>query len=264
MARSKRETPKDPVSGLKKGYVAGLSSSTAKARKTHWSRTSKMDPKNRAAYEPAPGDKTAKTKPSKYTKAYHAKFGEEATMDEIYIDEAADSALSKKAAASGVSVGKLRTVYKRGVAAWRTGHRPGTTPQQWGMARVNSYITKGKTYHTADKDLHEGGLWDNIHAKRERIKHGSKEHMRKPGSKGAPSKAAFKSAEYTSEAVNPAMHRARLIKRIMKAVTPHDTSKHVKTGETVELQSKNSDDPDSRFDGTNSVVKIYKKDTPGQ
>ena len=71
------------------------------------------------------------------------------------ISEAADSALAKKASASGVSIGTLRQVYKRGVAAWRTGHRPGTTPQQWGMARVNSYITKGKTYHTADKDLRE-------------------------------------------------------------------------------------------------------------
>jgi hypothetical protein len=30
------------------------------------------------------------------------------------------------------------------------------------------------------------GLWTNIHAKQERIKHGSGEHMRKPGSKGAP------------------------------------------------------------------------------
>ena len=36
-----------------------------------------------------------------------------------------------------------------------------------------------------------GGLWDNIHAKQERIKHGSKEHMRKVGSKGAPTKDAF-------------------------------------------------------------------------
>ena len=36
-----------------------------------------------------------------------------------------------------------------------------------------------------------GGLWDNIHAKQERIQHGSKEHMRKPGSKGAPNAQAF-------------------------------------------------------------------------
>jgi len=69
--------------------------------------------------------------------------------------EATDSALGKKASESGVSIETLRKVYRRGVAAWRTGHRPGTTPQQWGMARVNSYITKGKTYHTADKDLRE-------------------------------------------------------------------------------------------------------------
>jgi ribosomal protein S14 len=48
------------------------------------------------------------------------------------------------------------------MAAWRTGHRPGTTPQQWGMARVNSYITKGKTYHTADKDLHEDAKEENL------------------------------------------------------------------------------------------------------
>jgi hypothetical protein len=31
------------------------------------------------------------------------------------------------------------------------------------------------------------GLWDNIHAKQNRIKNGSGEHMRKPGSEGAPS-----------------------------------------------------------------------------
>jgi hypothetical protein len=36
-----------------------------------------------------------------------------------------------------------------------------------------------------------GGLYANIHAKQERIKHGSGEHMRKIGSKGAPSKQAF-------------------------------------------------------------------------
>ena len=35
------------------------------------------------------------------------------------------------------------------------------------------------------------GLYANIHAKQERIKHGSGEHMRKVGSKGAPSKEDF-------------------------------------------------------------------------
>ena len=65
-----------------------------------------------------------------------------------------EASMADKAKKSGISVGTLKKVYNRGVAAWKTGHRPGTTPQQWGMARVNSYITKGKgTYHGADKDL---------------------------------------------------------------------------------------------------------------
>lgn len=41
------------------------------------------------------------------------------------------------------------------------------------------------------KQFIESGLWDNIHAKRERIKRGSGERMRKPGSKGAPTKQNF-------------------------------------------------------------------------
>ena len=73
-----------------------------------------------------------------------------------HICETADAGLAAKAAKSGISIGTLRKVYRRGVAAWNSGHRPGTTPQQWGMARVNSYIGKGKgTYGGADKDLHE-------------------------------------------------------------------------------------------------------------
>ena len=76
--------------------------------------------------------------------------------EEVEICETAAAGLSAKAEKSGVSLSTLKKVYARGVAAWNSGHRPGTTPQQWGMARVNSYITKGKgTYHGADKDLRE-------------------------------------------------------------------------------------------------------------
>jgi hypothetical protein len=39
------------------------------------------------------------------------------------------------------------------------------------------------------------GLWDNIHAKRKRIKAGSGERMRKPGSEGAPTAAALKASQ---------------------------------------------------------------------
>ena len=48
---------------------------------------------------------------------------------------------------------------------------------------------------TGDLEVDEGkGLWANIHAKRERIKHGSGEKMRKPGSKGSPTAQNFKDA----------------------------------------------------------------------
>jgi dephospho-CoA kinase len=135
---------KDKESGLPKKYVAGLSKSTAKARAAHWKKKAKLSDSDPRAYEPAPGDATAKTKPSKYTLKVRK-----------MMDESADKSLSAKAAKSGVSLSTLKKVYRRGVAAWNSGHRPGTTPSQWGHARVNSYISKGKTYHTADKDLRE-------------------------------------------------------------------------------------------------------------
>jgi len=43
------------------------------------------------------------------------------------------------------------------------------------------------------------GLYANIHSKRERIAAGSKEKMRKPGAKGAPSAADFKAAAKTAK-----------------------------------------------------------------
>jgi len=43
------------------------------------------------------------------------------------------------------------------------------------------------------------GLYANIHAKQERIKAGSGEKMRKPGTKGAPTQAAFKQSAKTAK-----------------------------------------------------------------
>lgn len=53
--------------------------------------------------------------------------------------------------------------------------------------------------HPEEVEEAKPGLWANIHAKRERIKHGSGEKMRKPGSKGAPSAQDFKDAAKTSK-----------------------------------------------------------------
>ena len=54
-------------------------------------------------------------------------------------------------------------------------------------------------------EKHKRGLWDNIHAKQERIKRGSGEHMKKPGEKGRPTKADFKQSQETSK-----IHEAEL------------------------------------------------------
>ena len=54
---------------------------------------------------------------------------------------------------------------------------------------------KKMTRESAEQVDEKRGLWDNIHAKRERIKNGSGEHMRKPGSKGAPTAADFKASQ---------------------------------------------------------------------
>jgi len=45
----------------------------------------------------------------------------------------------------------------------------------------------------------KSGLYANIHAKKMRIKQGSGESMRKPGSKGAPTSANFKRAAKTAK-----------------------------------------------------------------
>jgi len=59
----------------------------------------------------------------------------------------------------------------------------------------------GKEFVKADKGkkFKEGGLYANIHAKRERIAEGSGEKMRKVGSKGAPTADAFKQSAKTAK-----------------------------------------------------------------
>jgi phosphopantetheine adenylyltransferase len=77
-----------------------------------------------------------------------------AKLEPIPIDEDTKKGLQKKADKTGIPYGILKKVFDRGVAAWKTGHRPGTTATQWGYARVNSFATKSKgTWGGADKDL---------------------------------------------------------------------------------------------------------------
>ena len=74
--------PEDPDIGSRKGsqpvnYHKGLGKSTKVARDRQFKKQAKMADDNPAAYKPAPGDATAKTKPSKYTKAFKSMYGEQ-------------------------------------------------------------------------------------------------------------------------------------------------------------------------------------------
>ena len=73
--------------------------------------------------------------------------------EEVELDEKIEG-LVTKAKKSGMPYGILKKVYDRGMAAYKTGHRPGTTAQQWAFARVNSFTTKSAgTWGKADADL---------------------------------------------------------------------------------------------------------------
>lgn len=79
--------------------------------------------------------------------------------------------------------------------------------------RITEIITEGKQ-----------GLWANIHAKRNRIKHGSSEKMRKPGSKGAPSAQNFKDA--ATEDANPKRQAAIAIAKKKEQGVSESTGAH--------------------------------------
>jgi len=121
-------------------YYRGLTRKQNLQRKRSATRRTKMSWKDPKAYVPFKSDQGVKTRKSSYSERFHKKYPGVKTLPEI----------SK---ATGVPVKTLQTVYDRGMAAWRTGHRPGASAQAWGMARVHSFVLHGKTYRTADADL---------------------------------------------------------------------------------------------------------------
>jgi len=192
---------KDREGTQPKKYHSGLSKSTKAKRDAEFKKGAEKDSDDPTAYpDKHAGDTGAKTKLSKHTKKYRDMFGEgevDSAKDKIDREKAADkkkhdrmldrartsdtkaknqeesfeitedsaTALKKKSDKSGISLGILKKVYNRGMAAWKTGHRPGANQQQWAYARVNSFITGGKTRTTGDADLwkqHKGNVSESV------------------------------------------------------------------------------------------------------
>ena len=164
------------------GYYKGLSASTATKRAAQFKKQTKMSDDDPRAYRKAPGD-SKKTKVSKWTKAYHKRFGEGEDMNEevfIFDDVLLEGlevqeeviaeaiagktrkALQNKAEKSNVPLGVLTTVYRKGLAAWKTGHRPGAGQHQWAMARVNSFLAGGPARRV------DAPQWERVKAHRKK------------------------------------------------------------------------------------------------
>lgn len=80
---------------------------------------------------------------------------EEKETSRAALDNAAiNKALDKKAKESGVPIGIIRAVMRRGMGAWNSSHRAGVSQEAWGYARVNAFLEKGEgTWQKADADL---------------------------------------------------------------------------------------------------------------
>jgi len=121
-------------------YFTGLSKTKKQKKLKEMKKFGQLDSKNPKAYVGFNTNIGIKTKSSSYTKKFY-KLAPKA------------KSLKQKADFTKVPLKFIKESYNRGLAAWRTGHRPGASEQQWGYARVHSFLTCGKTYHTTDSDL---------------------------------------------------------------------------------------------------------------
>jgi len=118
----------------------GLTRKQKEVRRKEIQKFGSLDWRSPKAYVGFRTNKGIQTKKSKYT----AKF------QNIFPDA---KSLKEKSEATGVPLKYLQKSYDRGLAAWRTGHRPGASQQQWGYARVHSFLLCGKTHYGPDSDL---------------------------------------------------------------------------------------------------------------
>jgi hypothetical protein len=134
-------------------YYAGLDRKTRKRRQAEIRRFGALHWKDPAAYTGFRTDRGVKTRRSGYTTDWKRRFPDALSLEQ-------------KAAATGVPVRFLRSSYNRGLAAWRTGHRPGATQQQWGYARVHSFLLCGKTARSTDSDLRREAIATSVAARK--------------------------------------------------------------------------------------------------
>ena len=128
---------------IQKKYTRGLGESTAARRKAEFRKRIEGKRSGSARFKPVAGD-TKKTKPSKYTlsaKKLRAEVRD--ATSKMKSGSQQDRFIKGVSKVTGISSGIISQVYKRGLAAWAVGHRPGATQSQWARARVYSFLQKG-------------------------------------------------------------------------------------------------------------------------
>jgi hypothetical protein len=121
-------------------YYRGLTRKQALERKAEIKKFSKLHWRNPKAYVGFKTDKYRKTtRKSSYT----------AQWDKLFPDA---KSLKERSKVTGVPEKYLDTIFRRGKAAWRTGHRVSQTPESWSYPRISSYLLCGKAHYTANSD----------------------------------------------------------------------------------------------------------------
>jgi hypothetical protein len=122
-------------------YYRGLTRKQALERKAEIKKFGKLHWSNPRAYVGFKTDKYARTKrKSSYTAEWDRLFPEAKSLKE-------------RSKVTGVPVKYLDKVANKAMAAWRSGHRPGMSQQEWVYPRISSYLLCGKAHYTADAKL---------------------------------------------------------------------------------------------------------------
>lgn len=208
-------------------------------------------------------DKFSKKK-NKTVKMY-SKFDEEFDKESNIAE-----ALIKKSESSGISLDVIAEVYDRGYSSWDDDSN--IDPNQHAFARVNSYINKGKTYYGEDSDLQElskdtlrsyenAAYKDKMKTFKDRRVAGiSRVRKRERGQALANKKLATEALDSQAEKIRKLNRNFRDRKRA--------SDKRLENNKRASLQNKdikeNEDVSRNNRIGTESLLKKYLRDTPGQ
>ena len=151
-----RKNPSRTPEGRKipKKYLKGLNRVEMAIAAKEIDKGYKYDSDDPKAYEDWKSDIKAKargykTVPSKYKKKFIEMYGPLPEKGEF---------LDKMAKATKIKKSILQEVYKKGLAAWATGHRVGVAPHQWATGRVYSFVTLGNTVKKGNKKMPDYSL----------------------------------------------------------------------------------------------------------